>query len=380
MIKNIENNYFLNDVCRKSIMWFYNYKVYKTIGTFSCIDSISDFGDFKSALVKSGILSHSSKTLYSVKRAYGESLLYGHLSCIAEFAHFQKNQLIFFPIMEHGVTFWEVVRTAGFSRVCQGRYLMENWQMKYPGVPLFSIGPYIHYANTYYDEIKSSALKKKLGKVLLVVPAHTHEMATQNYNMRSFVDNIMRLGMNYDTVMILAYWADVQYALYDYFAAAGAIVVSAGFRGDPLFISRLKTILSLADTVVGNDIGTFIGYAYYLGKQVILLPDDIKYSFSDIKLSEKERAVYQTNYQQFYRAFSEDPDPSLQRRLCKRFWGVGLEKTVEQLQDILLLNRDILIRSKGSAKQIPNVVSAYMLSSKTSKRAYTLLRDSLEIN
>ena len=282
----IEKNYFINDFARKTIMSYYNQNVLKLITEFSKIDSIMDYKMFCGLINKTGVLSKHRKTILSLKRVYGESLLYGHLSSIEHFAEIKKRDLKYFPIMEHGVTFWEIVNASGFPRVCQGDYLRENWKRKYPGVPLFCVGPYIHYADYYYSLEKRTALKKELGKTLLIVPAHTHEMASQDYDMQGFVDSIMRAKSSYQTVMVLAYWADLKYPLYDCFINAGAKVVSAGFRGDPYFISRLKTILSLADIVVGNDIGTFIGYAHYLKKPVRLLPNTIEYTATVSKVEE----------------------------------------------------------------------------------------------
>ncbi|HIS69816.1 MAG TPA: hypothetical protein IAA58_10695 [Candidatus Gallacutalibacter stercoravium] len=375
----IEKNYFINDFARKTIMSYYNQNVLKLITEFSKIDSIMDYKMFCGLINKTGVLSKHRKTILSLKRVYGESLLYGHLSSIEHFAEIKKRDLKYFPIMEHGVTFWEIVNASGFPRVCQGDYLRENWKRKYPGVPLFCVGPYIHYADYYYSLEKRTALKKELGKTLLIVPAHTHEMASQDYDMQGFVDSIMRAKSSYQTVMVLAYWADLKYPLYDCFINAGAKVVSAGFRGDPYFISRLKTILSLADIVVGNDIGTFIGYAHYLKKPVRLLPNTIEYTFRDLTLSQVNREVYQENSKQLYHAFSDSGDPNMQNALCEKFWGIGHEKTKEELNQILNINKHILKYARGNISKISDAALRYLNSNEISKSEYLLLKNAISL-
>ena len=378
-MKLIEDNYFIYDYFRRIAFFQRNRALIKFIEKCKNIDSIKNFNDFRNTLYRFGIFTESSQNFLSILCANSESLLYGHLSSIEHFAEIKKRDLKYFPIMEHGVTFWEIVNASGFPRVCQGDYLRENWKRKYPGVPLFCVGPYIHYADYYYSLEKRTALKKELGKTLLIVPAHTHEMASQDYDMQGFVDSIMRAKSSYQTVMVLAYWADLKYPLYDCFINAGAKVVSAGFRGDPYFISRLKTILSLADIVVGNDIGTFIGYAHYLKKPVRLLPNTIEYTFRDLTLSQVNREVYQENSKQLYHAFSDSGDPNMQNALCEKFWGIGHEKTKEELNQILNINKHILKYARGNISKIPDAALRYLNSNEISKSEYLLLKNAISL-
>ncbi len=344
----------------------------------SKIDSISDFSLFKAAVKRLPI--PSKGYLFSVKRAFGESLMYGHLRAVQKYAGFSGKESSRFPIMEHGVDFWEDCRKAPFSRVCQGAYLSERWFAQNPGSPLFTIGPYIYYASAYYDPEAFQACKNRYGKILLVVPAHTHEMATQAYNMKKFVSDIMEAYQkDYDTVMILAYWADLSYELYELFEAAGAKIVSAGFRGDPNFISRLKTILSLADKIVGNDLGTFLGYGVYLKKPVGLIKNDISYELLDVDLTTEEETIYQNTLKEFYRLFGEGqtPDPAKQEALCERFWGFHLTKSPDEIRAILNINRSILKMARGNAEKIKDAADRFLNSPAITELERGLLSDAL---
>ena len=44
------------------------------------------------------------------------------------------------------------------------------------------------------------------------------------------------------------------------------MVVTAGYIMDPLFLSRLKSIIQLSDLTMSNNVGTHLGYCIYLNK------------------------------------------------------------------------------------------------------------------
>lgn len=316
--EQIEKNYFVNDIVRRTVFKKQNDMVLAVTDKMAQIDSIESFDEFKDAVAQ---IKYFNGTIFSVKRAFGESLHYGHLQALKEYAGFNEDDFKYFPVLEHGVNFWEHTEIVPLPRVCQGTYLIEKWRKRHPYVPIYSIGPYITYAKEYYDKSRFCELKARLKKTVLIFPAHTFEMDSQEYDMKKFVDETMnRFSSDYDTVMISAYWADLRYELYDLFAKAGAKIVSAGFRGDPNFISRLKTMILLSDYIVGNDLGTFVGYGKMLGKPVSLIHTDIN------RVSAERTNDYKTftgNISLFYEYFAIDKpiDEQKQHELCCRFWG-----------------------------------------------------------
>lgn len=77
-------------------------------------------------------------------------------------------------------------------------------------------------------------------------------------------------GMKIDTVLACVYCMDAPYIEE---AETNSIkYVSAGFKLDYKFISRLKTILQLADVVYYSSFSSSMGYAYYMGKNIICNP------------------------------------------------------------------------------------------------------------
>lgn len=373
----IDSNYFLSDFFRDKLLKKENQKVAEFISFISQVDSIGDYPSFEIAMKEMERLYTNKKFIFSIKRAFGESLLYGHLHAIAEYAKLSDEDIRYFPIMEHGVDFWEMVKKPSYPRVFQGRYLHDKWRDLNKGIPSFYIGPYIYYAQSAYSEEEISELKRKNGKTLLIVPAHTHEMAEQSYDMKKFVDTVMqRCSPYYDTIMVLAYWADLKYDLYSLFQKAGAKVVSAGFRGDPNFISRLKTLLLLADTVIGNDLGTFVGYGFFLGKDVYLIENDVELSLHDTEL-DTGNVVYQNNLQLFMNAFGREINKDKQTLLCEQFWGSKEIKSPLEIRDILQVNRCILKKAKGQINAIPKAVNACIHSGELTHSQRDLLLASI---
>ncbi|MZL68892.1 MULTISPECIES: hypothetical protein [Eubacteriales] len=373
----IDSNYFLSDFLRDKLLKKENQKVLGFISFISQVDSIGDYQSFEIAMKEMEKLYTDKRFIFSVKRAFGESLLYGHLHAIAEYAKLSDEEIRYFPIMEHGVDFWEMVKKPSYPRVFQGKYLRSKWRELNKGVPAFYIGPYIYYAKSTYSKEKICALKRENGKTLLIVPAHTHEMAEQSYDMKKFVNTIMqKYSDHYDTIMVLAYWADLKYDLYSLFQKAGAKLVSAGFRGDPNFISRLKTLLLLADTIVGNDLGTFIGYGFFLGKDVYLIENDVKLNLYDTKLGTDD-IVYQNNLQLFLNAFGSEISKGRQAFLCNQFWGNEEIKSPCEVRDIFQVNQCVLKKAKGQINAIPKAVNACIHSDELTHSQRELLLASI---
>ena len=122
----IDSNYFLSDFLRDKLLKKENQKVLGFISFISQVDSIGDYQSFEIAMKEMEKLYTDKRFIFSVKRAFGESLLYGHLHAIAEYAKLSDEEIRYFPIMEHGVDFWEMVKKPSYPRVFQGKYLRSK--------------------------------------------------------------------------------------------------------------------------------------------------------------------------------------------------------------------------------------------------------------
>ena len=353
--EKIEKNCFFNNITRSIVMASYNNRLEKIISEFTKVDSIQDIDQFKEKIRVLKI--PKSNNIYAIKKSYSEGLLYGHINALYKYAGLDKREFIYSPTIEHGIQFYGNLRNNYFPRIFQGEYLFQQWHMQKPGVPLFAVGPYIHYAENYYSEKKVESIKHKNGKTLLVFPFHSYEFAKIKYGESNFVKKIMHdIAREYSTVIVCAYWLDINSNLYKMFEAEGATLVSAGFRSDPNFISRLKTIINLADSVYSNAIGTFVGYALYLNKPVYLELDQIQQESEDLTITDKMEVRMQRCNYEFGKLFSPKYDKSLKEQLefCNLYWGFDCIKSPDELKQILVLNKKLLIKSRGFDYKIPN--------------------------
>lgn len=142
---------------------------------------------------------------------------------------------------------------------------------KNPSIIVQKIGPYIAYAPTFYSINSLLVSKKKLGKVLLVFPVHSLLDTDTKYDKKKFLNIIKEKSLLYDTVLVCGYWADILKGNLLNYKECGYKIVCAGHSFDPYFLSRLKYIINLSDTVITNSIGTHIGYSMFLGKHTVLI-------------------------------------------------------------------------------------------------------------
>ena len=132
----------------------------------------------------------------------------------------------------------------------------------------------------------------------------------------------------------------------------------------------------LADTVIGNDLGTFVGYGFFLGKDVYLIENDVELSLHDTEL-DTGNVVYQNNLQLFMNAFGREINKDKQTLLCEQFWGSKEIKSPLEIRDILQVNRCILKKAKGQINAIPKAVNACIHSSELTHSQRDLLLASI---
>lgn len=264
-----------------------------------------------------------------------ENSFYGHARAVRNFGGCGFGARI-----EHGVFFAEdpVADSAGaftsmtmklfcirrvytFSR--RRRQLVERY-LDTRGLKLevVAIGPYIQYARHFLSENAIVSLKKRLGRVLLVYPQHSIETVTCRYDLGGIIERINKARQHYDSVLVSLYWVDILHGVAGAYEAAGCTVVCAGRREDPNFLSRQKDLLTLADRVFTNSVGTHIGYAIAMDKPCTLFRQQIKVAVNennDLSIFNASRV----NTEQFYSIFSA-VDGGItweQRSLVEMFWG-----------------------------------------------------------
>ena len=253
--------------------------------------------------------------------------------------------------IEHGVYFGDTVREvetneSGLPAVITFSETRKNHIRKKTNKPVFTIGPYIYYAMGYYETEEIHAIKQKLGRILLVFPSHSINVASVVFDEHFFVNEIDRVieKQNIQNVIVCLYWKDILLGREQIYLQSGFRVVTAGLPEDPWFLERLKTYIDLSDYTMSNSVGTHIGYCVALGKPHYLVEQDMgienteKVSIETLKYHViNESTNFESEIEEVKKAFSKYSAEvsDIQLAVCNKYWGLNKKKSVEELYFIL---------------------------------------------
>lgn len=381
------NIYLLNLKCLIS-----NHKKHRKIGEMisklSPIDSILHFEEFKKSLQP--YLAEKENLSHVIIGA--ESLHYGHLEALYGYAGMkQKVNACVFPAVEHAVKFnyipsrseEEIARYSNF--ICQSDYMKESIHDINSSKPVFCIGTYLQYVEGYYNESEMQGLKDRFGRTILVFPSHTLESDSHEREDEDIVNEVFKIVEGkYDTVMVSAYWADLDWELYREFEKRGAVMVSCGYREDPLFIRRLKSLFELSDLVVVNSVASPVGFAKFMNKPLKL----IMKAESDIESISKEgnEQLHLQRYNRLVSLLCKDElsleEEMILEELYDYFCGSEkLLRTQSELLAIMQICTEIMKRTKGNIHKQNKVVGMLLLEYRmNSEVKYRLLQEALQNN
>lgn len=359
------------------------------------IDPIFDYDTFKNAVIN---LKRSKTDWIGFHLLGGDSLLYGHLWTLTRYSNqdFTDTTRLLFPYIEHGISWLDLKKPIDEQKyvhcmITQGPY-RHNAIRASRNIPHYTIGPFIHYANTVLNNSQLKHIKEKLGRTLLVFPVHTYESSNASYERKRYVENVInQFGNDFDTILVSAYWNDVDDEIFDLFTKHGAKIVSSGLREDHNFISRLKTLLMLSDTVIGNGLGTQIGYCYYLKKRFILFEGNERARITEpdsfVMNGKSQSALLSSVLSEFKSAFAISPKSYKQKTkqlsLFEHYWGGQTKiRTPEEIKELFAISQDMLDAANGSIFKADSAykacLSSYLSStSKESKIKYSLLSEAL---
>lgn len=327
----------------------------KFIRKMSQIDSIRDIELFRQTIAE---LKSRNYEYNCASTRYEDANWYGYYQALQRYAGYPERAYPILTEIEHGIRFGEALWPYfdyNACYICEGDERIHEIPDADPLMPVMAVGPYIHYAEQYYSEERIQEERKKNGKTLLVFPGHSIEWEKTREN--AFIDILYeRYAKDYQTVMVCSYWRDLDSLEVQKFRERGARIVSAGFRGDNQFVRRLKTIISLADLAVGNDIGTNLGFCLYLKKPYVLEgacqidPDD---------------GLFTEYYRELYEAFSlqgkvtfTEEQIRKQQDIYERFWGESLIKSPEEIYQIFSLIDKLIRKGKWNPGRMKALIRA----------------------
>lgn len=345
------NNLFIKDLSRKLFFYNYNKKINQFVKGISQIDSIQDYELFRQYLTK--IPAQVLGSTYTVKRAFAENTLYGYADSVMNYGGLENENMLYMPLLEHGIDLSDSGRIQRYvknvSYIFQGDNKTQKWKEKMKR-NAYSIGPFIYYAQDYYRDDIIESIHKKFGKTLLVFPPHSDEYGDDDFVLDAFTKTLFRIGKSYDTILVSVFWVNANDDYINYLKSNGLKLVSSGFKLDPLFVSRMKSLIKMSDTVVFPSLTTSVGYAYYLGKKVICLASDrtdahtnLMSKIYDIK---KENNRYIDKFCSIFTEDAEDRTDEMDR-LIDHYWGISRIKTKEQIRNIYFENKREILRKAG---------------------------------
>ncbi|MFA7252987.1 MAG: hypothetical protein WC107_00355 [Patescibacteria group bacterium] len=244
-------------------------------------------------------------------------------------------------IIEHGVYFYLDASPNDLSSpfktlITFGSY-RENRLKKATDRKIFKIGPYIRYVEPFLSKKEFLREKKHLGKNLLAFPVHSDAAHQADWEIEEYCDKLKKIQKEYgaDSITVCLYWRDVVMGRLKHFQKKGFNCVSAGHLYDPMFLSRLRSIIELSDFTTSNQIGTHLGYCIALGKPHYLNNEKVAFvnkHKEEYKLEENNKAAVELN-QFFGKPLKEITKE--QEEAINRYWGLGDHKTREELGEIL---------------------------------------------
>lgn len=224
--------------------------------------------------------------------------------------------------------------------------------------PVFTVGPYIRYLKDVESKYQLKELKKELGRVALVFPAHGIENIDVEYSFENFISFIERIKreQKIETVLISLYFRDVNKFASKY-ENLGYKVVCSGHRNDLDFLYRQYAYFSLADMVVTNGVGTHIGYAMALEKPISFYDQKVvktasvgssaeeALTYSDKKLEEQNMRIITEAFKGINTTITEE-----QRKIVTEYWGLDKLRSPAYIRKVLEISEFVFRKSRFSNK------------------------------
>lgn len=284
-------------------------------------------------------------TIFAANEYYRGNSYYGIGQKLREYSGYKK------PInacSEHGVYFGDYTDekemvNSGLNGLITFSAHRKAFLDDKADVPVYAIGPYIHYAHVLLSDEELKAKKAELGKTLLFFPDHSVDRVDTDFDTASLIAELKIFAKEngFKTVMVSLFYKDVQLGRAKEYEEEGFIVVTNGYRMDPHFLDRQKTFISLADYTASNAVGTHIGYCVALGKGHLIFDQDIKYNaYSQAEMAavpeasndlvKRDRNEVKKCFTSYSPVITDD-----QRRIVDKFWGLSCVKNPTEMLEIL---------------------------------------------
>ncbi len=343
----------------------WDYKIRDYVEECEKLDLIDNLTEFKGLVTEVLELSKSLGTPLVSGRLW-ESNHYGNLEALIDYAEVDSELIKYSPQVSHidccpafsGEFYKDATIMSGF-------YYKYKIHQRYPYVPVFTVGPYIHYAKGIYSAEKLLDRKNVIGKMLLIFLPHSEEFVPRKFDKRRMIDEILsRYGSEFNSIWMCSFWVDINDDVCDYAETNGIHIVTAGFRFDSKFDRRLKTIIELSDAVLFGDIGTFIAYSMYLNKPMARIEINNSKSLPELEFEHNEELkkielvdAYIKFEKDFYKIFTNKFQITQEHiDWMNPYAGFSEIRDKNYIQHIFSISKDIFMYYENNINDYPSAV------------------------
>ena len=266
-----------------------------------------------------------------------ENNYYGHGSVLSKIFPINHQTRI-----EHGLFFGDYLHKQNLFPNIKNIITFSEYRKKIiekqTDKNVLCVGPYIHYADLLLNQENLKSIKEQLGKTLLIFPSHSTRGVQANFDTEKLINDIENIKQEhqFQSVIVSLYWKDIQLNKHLPYQQKGYTIVCSGFLYDQYFLSRMKTIIHLADVTLSNNIGTHIGYCLSENKPHWIISQSIQYQHSEdrvtayreFKVQTKERLKKINDEKQYIESVFSTYDEFIsksQRQCFEYFWGTPIE-------------------------------------------------------
>lgn len=314
----------------------------KILGRQDYLESIDDLKCFRKAV------SDDKEIFFTYDANWSNAHIYGIWDSM--FGNFSQYKICEMPSVEHGLILYDDiftdVRYTGRKTVCTFSDFRKDIIQKYRNIPVFTVGPYINYAKDFYDQDKLLELKKKFGRTLLVFPTHSTDACSITVNQQKFINMLENEAKGFDTVLINTFWWNINDPLTQKLESEGYKIISCGFRDDTSFLPRLKSYINLADQVIGDSVGTHIGYCIALNKPFRYFNLNTEMNINE---SESNKLDFVTkNSNKIKESFLDSTSIGQKEiEICDYYWGNNIKRTELELKSIAEMSVELTRNKHG---------------------------------
>ncbi|MCL1999466.1 MAG: hypothetical protein FWG65_11945 [Turicibacter sp.] len=309
------------------------------VGTIDFIKYPELVAEYRPHVVNIFKLFHNKQGTTSLSRSLFENQLYGHYEYMKKYAN-RTNEIYESPAVEHSVWFSNSPLNVNFlNSISSGKHWKSHKMPK--NFMLHTVGPYIRYAESFYNDELYANYKNQLGRNLLVFPMlslPTDNFSTPYY--RQFVDFCLKQAKGFNSITVCSHYNSINNDTIAAFRAEGANIVCAGaVLTDFSFVKRLKTIITAADAVVTDGIGTHIAFCLGLDKPIKSYLPQVDFSADD-----STKSAHFKFQKKYYDALNTEEwgITAEQLETFEEFCGFTQTKTKEEMGAIFDLSKRIM--------------------------------------